>query len=348
MKLIAISITLLLVFGANAGGYNRPNQEGRCRNAGARYPDGDLESCAGIQTQHEGGFPPFEEIVDGIMDGLAPQLARMLDEKGYLRQAKCPYGHMDHIDNPFFSTIINSQIVGGVSRQFLGVNLATGSSNIDTSGDWGNTTVRQRFLCPSAGTHKSPVHTFVCDNRNNDCPMNSDTWSGVTLLEAAGFENSAECAEEFTEGSFTPVPITVASNTELLAEVEAQPGTVGLLPLPTAEAGQTANPNLVILQDRIKCAAAYGFVTRKDDEDLCHCLTRAINLVDPYDYAETCCSFRSPKYDDTDIDAQAAFDLCIDDSSAVNDEGTIELPSGFTFSDCANYFCHRPGDSGCY
>lgn len=339
---------MALVAFAMADGH-MDHHQGRCKNAGARYPDGDLESCAGIQLQHSGGFEPFEFIFQQKLDGVSPKFAIMLEEKGYLRQAKCPYGHFDSVDHPLFGTIIDSIITGGVSRQFLGENLRTGSSNIDVSGDWGNTTVRQRFLCPSASYIESPVHTFVCDNSQGGCPTDTAAWDGEILLEASGFENSAECASEFIGNVFEAEPIIVGSNNGLIDEVEAQPGKFGLVPVNTAQARKMQNPNLVILSDRLKCAAGYGFVTRKDDEALCHCLTEAINLVDPYDYAGVCCGFRALPYEERFGAGfgESAFDLCHAESDVVNDEGTIELPSGFTFSDCGKYFCDRPGDAAC-
>lgn len=357
MKIIAILLSSLLVVCVFAGGYEHnydPHRDSRggCRNAGARYPDGDLESCAGIQLGQAGGFEPYENILEGTMQGFSPLFSIMLDQKGYLRQAKCPYGHFDLNDDPFFGSAVSSQIVGGVSRQFLGSNLRN-ENNMDAYGDWGNTSVRQRFLCPSAAYIKSPTHAFVCDNSNSDCGTDdTGQWDGSQqLLEASGFENSAECAREFIGNVFEETPVVVASNVELLSELEANPGTWGLLPANVAQERKTGgNPNLIISGDRIKCSTGYGYITRKDDEELCNCLTRAIKLVDPYDYAEVACKGRSVAAEDFfgPSYAEDYFNLAIDDATEVNDEGGLQLPSGFTFSDCGNYFCERPGDAACY
>ena len=349
MKIQVLLLALACLLAVVSSKYSpSPPPPPGCKGAGAKYPDGDLEGCAGIQVVHAGSFYPYEYVnVDGIIDGVSPRYIRMLSSKGYLRAAKCPYGHIDDVHKPLFGDVITSVTVAGVTLPMAGGALDVSA---DMACDWGNTTARRRFYCPTSAFIASPDFVIVCDNSGSTPCIPTDQWNGNQVnLEPVGFVNGFDClAAAVGANKFETQLIVVANDLEIIDNVQANPGTYGLVGKQDAEARQLLSNSLVILSNQIKCSPGWGCLTKKDDEDLCHCITKANQLVDPLDYAEVCCSFRTA-FEVDQFGPQTGedhFNKCIADRSVVDDQGGPEL--FITYQQCGNHFCQVPGDAACY
>lgn len=362
LVLLALGIATFLWIAINNAGHGG----GLSNGGGGGGGSGSGGQGNNIILQHSGRFPPNEFVFEGTMQGLSPDYARMLVDKGYYERAGCPGNGFVYTQDPRFSTVIDAvPIGGGLSAQTRGVHmtqhtLQNRGFTCGAAGDWGNTTTRRRFGVTSSAYVQSGFNKIVCATGNvthSGTCLPTSAWDGTQQLwDAANFVNSAECLFETLPTARQPQvnPVIVANNDDLAAIAGANPGTYALVPQSNAQAFAASNPNATILSDDIKCSPGWGFILNPECAAEAQCLTRANQLVSSDDYNEFCCQYRNPKYDAAFPNwvanngitfGESAFTLCIADRSTVDDEGGPQVTIGF--NQCGDRFCHRPGDAAC-
>ena len=317
-------------------------------------------SGPGIILQHSGQFPPNEFVFEGEMRGVSPDYARMLEDKGYYTQAKCPGAGFVHTEDPRFRSIVTVVNAKGNFLQSRGDNLLYHALDnrhkvCGAAGDWGNTTTRRRFATTSSAYIKAPINKLICaTNATATCPE-PGTWNGTQVVwEAEGFVTNSECLADNISADFIVNSVVVPNNIVLATIVGNNPGTFALVPESAATVFENANQDAVILAPNMTCSPGWGFLLNHECDKEATCLTDANLLVTAEHYNEHCCQYRNPKYDAEFPNwvanygisfGESAFNLCIDDRTVVNDVGGPEL--SIAFEDCGDNFCDRPGDAAC-